>query len=68
MFKDDWKILLAEHEKDVLEDATCVNDDKLIVEYLRDVKVCLIVNNFCCIENYLFFIHNEVENPSTACN
>nr|CAB3265146.1 prolyl endopeptidase [Phallusia mammillata] len=43
--KDNWKELLGENEKDVLEWATCVNGDTLIVSYLRDVKNVLEVRH-----------------------
>lgn len=39
IFQENWKVLIDEHEKDVLEWANCVNGDKLVVEYLSDVKV-----------------------------
>lgn len=37
--EDKWQTLVAEHERDVLEYVQCVNGDKLIVEYIHDVKV-----------------------------
>lgn len=34
-----WTTLLAEDEKDVLESVQCVDENKLIIVYMRDVKV-----------------------------
>ncbi|XP_072890746.1 prolyl endopeptidase-like [Hemitrygon akajei] len=33
-----WKELIPQHEKDVLDWATCVNDKFLVLNYLKDVK------------------------------
>ena len=32
-------IILQEHPKDVLQQAQVVNDDKIIISYMHDVKV-----------------------------
>lgn len=37
--EEKWQTLVAEHELDVLEYVQCVNNDKLIIEYIHDVKV-----------------------------
>ena len=38
----DWITLVPEHDRDVLEWAACVNQTRLILCYLRDVKVSII--------------------------
>ncbi|KAF6029085.1 PREP [Bugula neritina] len=35
---ENWKTLIPEHPTDVLENITCVNQNKLIVIYMHDVK------------------------------
>lgn len=39
-----WQTLIAEHETDVLEYVTCVHNDRLIIEYIHDVKSVLQVH------------------------
>jgi len=36
--EDNWKVLVEEHKKDVLEWTACVNEDILVICYLHDVK------------------------------
>ena len=43
--EENWATLIAEHSKDVLDWASCVNDDKLILGYLHDVKSVLQVHS-----------------------
>lgn len=40
-----WTTIIEEHEKDVLEWASCVNETKLVLCYLHDVKNVLQVHN-----------------------
>ena len=40
--KENWTTLIAEDSKDVLEWASCVNNDILVLCYLHDVKVSLV--------------------------
>lgn len=39
--QENWSTLIKEHETDVLDWATCVNEDKLILCYIHDVKSVL---------------------------
>lgn len=41
---DKWQTLIAEHELDVLESAICVHSDRLVIEYIHDVKSVLQVH------------------------
>ncbi|ALC38293.1 CG2528 [Drosophila busckii] len=43
--EENWETIIPEHEKDVLEWAKCVNDDKLLLSYIRDVKTILQANS-----------------------
>lgn len=42
-----WQTLIAEHETDVLEFVTCVHNDRLLIEYIHDVKSVLQVHSLC---------------------
>lgn len=42
--EENWKTLIAEHPKNVLDWATCVDDNKLVLGYIDDVKSRLQVN------------------------
>ncbi|KNC30382.1 hypothetical protein FF38_02686 [Lucilia cuprina] len=43
--EEKWETLVAEHETDVLDWARCVDDDKLVLCYIQDVKSALQVNS-----------------------
>lgn len=43
--EENWETLVAEHPKDVLDWASCVNNDKLILGYIHDVKSALQVHS-----------------------
>ncbi|XP_016964527.1 prolyl endopeptidase [Drosophila biarmipes] len=43
--EDKWETLIAEHKSDVLDWVKCVDADKLLVCYIRDVKSVLQVNS-----------------------
>lgn len=47
--EENWTTLLPEDEKDVLSWARCVDQNKLVVSYLQDVKV------FFFIEKEIYF-------------
>lgn len=50
--EDKREILISEHERDVLEWAELVYNDKLILCYIQDVKVCVLYLLFmyvCCV-------------------
>ncbi|KAL9926605.1 prolyl endopeptidase isoform 1-T1 [Glossina fuscipes fuscipes] len=42
--ESNWITLIPEHEKDVLDWVKCVDDDKLVLCYIQDVKSALQVN------------------------
>lgn len=41
----EWQTLIAEHATDVLVYVTCVHQDRLIIEYIHDVKSVLVVHS-----------------------
>lgn len=41
--EENWETLIPEHEKDVLDWVKCVNEDKILLCYIRDVKVSQIL-------------------------
>ncbi|KAL5288181.1 PREP family protein [Megaselia abdita] len=43
--EENWRTVIQEDEKDVIDSVTCVNDDKLLVGYIQDVKTVLKVYN-----------------------
>jgi len=60
---ENWKTLIPEHPTDVLENITCVNQNKLIVIYMHDVKVLKywyfiieVVNRvYSCVVFFVYF-------------
>ncbi|XP_068143473.1 LOW QUALITY PROTEIN: prolyl endopeptidase-like [Drosophila tropicalis] len=42
--EENWKTIVKEHEKDVLDWAKCVHENKLLLCYIRDVKSILQAN------------------------
>ncbi|XP_031624415.1 prolyl endopeptidase-like isoform X2 [Contarinia nasturtii] len=43
--EENWSTLIEEHQKDVLNAAYCVDGDKIVIEYFRDVKSVLQVHS-----------------------
>ncbi|EDW12323.2 prolyl endopeptidase [Drosophila mojavensis] len=43
--EENWETLIPEHEKDVLDWVKCVNEDKILLCYIRDVKTILQANS-----------------------
>jgi len=44
-----WQTLIAEDDHDVLEWAGCVNNSRLVLCYLHDVKVSVCLSVFVCL-------------------
>eukprot|EP01091_Cochliopodium_minus_P015221 TRINITY_DN5348_c0_g1_i1.p1 TRINITY_DN5348_c0_g1~~TRINITY_DN5348_c0_g1_i1.p1 ORF type:complete len:751 (+),score=207.84 TRINITY_DN5348_c0_g1_i1:101-2254(+) len=42
---ENWKVLIPEHETDVLSLVFCVNNDKLVIAYMHDVKDVMYLHN-----------------------
>jgi len=55
--QDKWETLVPEHEKDVLSWSVCVAQDKLVLCYIHDVKVCSLSNIlYCVLTSAILFI------------
>ena len=53
--ESNWSVLLPEHESNVLEWATCVHGDKLVVCYMEDVKNTLHIHDLATGERNFTF-------------
>lgn len=43
--ESNWTVLVPEHHKDVLDWARPINNENLVLCYIRDVKVCIGCNH-----------------------